>query len=103
MDTMSETFPLSRNPHRVPDGLTASRSPGSETPASTEQPRRTHPSGHAILTDEEIRNLERENLVRALEVCDWRIQGGHGAAELLGVRPSTLRDRMRAFGIQRPA
>jgi len=102
MDTMSATLPHSRNPHQIHNGLAAAGKPGSDVPESVERPRRTHPSGHAILTDEEIRNLERENLVRALEVCNWRIQGAQGAAELLGVRPSTLRDRMRAFGIQRP-
>jgi transcriptional regulator with GAF, ATPase, and Fis domain len=50
----------------------------------------------------ELRDLERENLIRALEQTKWRIAGEGGAAELLGIRPSTLRDRIKALGIQRP-
>jgi PAS domain S-box-containing protein len=50
----------------------------------------------------ELRDLERDNLLRALEQTKWRIAGEGGAAELLGIRPSTLRDRIKALGIQRP-
>jgi PAS domain S-box-containing protein len=50
----------------------------------------------------ELRDLERDNLIRALEQTKWRIAGEGGAAELLGIRPSTLRDRIKALGIQRP-
>ena len=55
------------------------------------------------LTDEELRSLERRNIVDALERARWRITGSGGAAELLGLRPSTLRDRMKSLGIRRPA
>jgi PAS domain S-box-containing protein len=55
-----------------------------------------------VLTDEALRALERDNLTTALDRCDWRISGAGGAAELLGLSPSTLRDRMRVFDIQRP-
>lgn len=58
------------------------------------------PSG-AVLTDEELRALERGNLVVALEQAQWRVGGKGGAAQLLGLQPSTLRDRMRSFGIER--
>ncbi len=50
----------------------------------------------------ELRDLERDNLIRALAQTRWRIAGEGGAAELLGIRPSTLRDRIKALGIQRP-
>jgi len=55
----------------------------------------------AILTEADLRNLERDSIVAALERSAGRIAGPGGAAELLGVRPSTLRDRMKALGIQR--
>jgi transcriptional regulator with GAF, ATPase, and Fis domain len=55
----------------------------------------------AIMTEAELRALERENLVATLERVGWRVAGSGGAAELLGIRPSTLRDRMKALGIQR--
>ncbi len=54
-----------------------------------------------VLTDAELRNLERDNLLAALDKCAWRVSGANGAADLLGLHPSTLRDRMRALGIQR--
>jgi len=55
-----------------------------------------------VLTEETLREMERNNLAAALDHCDWRISGAGGAAELLGLSPSTLRDRMRVFDIQRP-
>jgi DNA-binding NtrC family response regulator len=56
-----------------------------------------------ILTDAALRDLERDNLIAALERSGWRVSGTTGAAELLGLHPSTLRDRMKALGIQRRA
>ncbi|HEX6835448.1 MAG TPA: sigma 54-interacting transcriptional regulator [Polyangia bacterium] len=65
----------------------------------------TKPRGDAqpILTESDLRALERDSIVAALERAAGRIAGPGGAAEILGVRPSTLRDRMKALGIQRPA
>jgi formate hydrogenlyase transcriptional activator len=59
--------------------------------------------GQPILTESDLRNLERDSIVAALERAAGRIAGPGGAAKLLGVRPSTLRDRMKALGIQRPS
>lgn len=55
----------------------------------------------AILTDAELRDLERDNLLAALEEVNYRVSGPGGAAELLGLSPSTLRDRMKSLNIQR--
>ncbi len=55
-----------------------------------------------VLTAEELRQLEKRNLVRALESCSWRVSGPSGAARLLGMPPSTLTSRMKALGLQRP-
>ena len=52
-----------------------------------------------VLTDRECRNRERANLMRALERCDGRIYGREGAAELLGINPTTLASRLRALKI----
>ena len=56
-----------------------------------------------LLTEAELRDLERNNLQLALERSQWRISGPDGAAALLGLSPSTLRDRMRALGVERGA
>jgi len=58
--------------------------------------------GH-VRTCHEMEELERSNLLLALERVNWRISGEQGAAALLGLKPSTLTSRMRALGIKRPA
>jgi PAS domain S-box-containing protein len=55
-----------------------------------------------ILTEKQIKTLQKKNLLAALSQAEWRVSGRGGAAELLGVRPTTLADRMRKFGIQKP-
>ncbi|MEL7296126.1 MAG: sigma 54-interacting transcriptional regulator [Pseudomonadota bacterium] len=62
----------------------------------------TSPPQH-VMTEQELRALERSNLLRALEQSGWKVSGPRGAAELLGLRPSTLSDRMRKLGIKRPS
>ncbi|MCE7903182.1 MAG: PAS domain S-box protein [Gammaproteobacteria bacterium PRO9] len=56
----------------------------------------------AVLTEAQMRDRQRDNLVAALEAASWRIAGKGGAAELLGIRPSTLADRMKSLKIRRP-
>lgn len=55
-----------------------------------------------VLTEEEIRQLQKDNLIKALRKTEWRVSGKRGAAELLGIRPTTLADRMKALGIKKP-
>lgn len=57
------------------------------------------PVQNGIVTDRELRIKERANLVEALRRTDGRVSGTDGAAELLGLRPSTLSSRVKAFGI----
>lgn len=46
-------------------------------------------------------DLERDHIVQMLQKTGWRIEGPKGAALLLGLNPSTLRARMRKYGIRR--
>jgi chemotaxis protein methyltransferase CheR len=46
--------------------------------------------------------MEREYIVGILGGTDWRIEGPNGAAQVLGLNPSTLRTRMAKMGIQKP-
>jgi PAS domain S-box-containing protein len=55
------------------------------------------------LTDQEMKAKFRENLLAALSASEWRISGQQGAAKLLGMKPSTLTDRMRSMGLKKPA
>jgi PAS domain S-box-containing protein len=55
-----------------------------------------------VLTEKQMRELQKQNLLAALRQSDWRVSGRNGAAELLGVKPTTLTDRIKSFGIRRP-
>ncbi len=55
-----------------------------------------------ILTEHDMKDLQRENILAALGQTNWRVSGKDGAAELLGVRPTTLSDRIKSFGLRRP-
>jgi PAS domain S-box-containing protein len=57
-------------------------------------------SDSAIRTQDEMQQLERDNLIRALISTGWRVSGKHGAAQLLAMNPSTLSSRIKALGIR---
>ena len=60
-------------------------------------------SEEEILTEEEFIELAKANMRRALGAADWRVSGPNGAARLLGLRPTTLADRIKKLGLRRPA
>jgi PAS domain S-box-containing protein len=60
-------------------------------------------SNDGVLTENEMREFQRNNTIKALRETGWRVSGPNGAAELLGVKPTTLADRIRTYGIKRPA
>ncbi|MEW6271740.1 MAG: sigma 54-interacting transcriptional regulator [Thermodesulfobacteriota bacterium] len=68
-------------------GVVAPASGGSAAPA---------PPRSSSLVD-----VQREHILSVLEQARWRIDGPHGAARALSIKPSTLRSRMKKLGIQR--
>ena len=56
-----------------------------------------------FVTDAEFRLMEKANIAAALRHANWRIWGEDGAAELLGLNPSTLKYRMKQLGIEKQA
>ena len=52
-----------------------------------------------ILTEEDMRLQEKANIEAALKRTDWKIYGTGGAAELLGLKPTTLLSRIKKMGI----
>jgi PAS domain S-box-containing protein len=79
----------------LPDGgsaLISGTDPTSPTPQRLSK---------AVVQVHELQQLERTNILRALESTSWRVAGKNGAADLLGINPSTLNSRMRALKIQR--
>ena len=72
---------------------------GAGTGAAAPEPTDTN---EKVLTEKEMREYQKRNLTKALERTGWRVSGPAGAAQLLGVKPTTLADRIRVFGIKRP-
>jgi formate hydrogenlyase transcriptional activator len=46
--------------------------------------------------------MERLHIRKTLEALKWKIEGPNGAANTLGLKPSTLRTRMKRLNIHRP-
>jgi len=55
-----------------------------------------------ILTEEEMKLHDRQNILNALNRCGWEIAGSNGAAEILGIRSTTLHSKIKKMGIKRP-
>jgi PAS domain S-box-containing protein len=49
-----------------------------------------------------LEDVERNHIIKILKETDWRVRGRAGAAELLGLKPTTLDARMKKLGIVRP-
>jgi PAS domain S-box-containing protein len=49
-----------------------------------------------------LADVQRDHILHTLRETGWRIEGPRGAAQLLGINPSTLRTRMRKLDIRRP-
>ncbi len=54
-----------------------------------------------IITYPGLKQLEKNNIVAALNKTGWQIGGRGGAAEILETKPTTLASRMKALGIQK--
>ena len=79
--------------------------PVTESAAVTSRPA-AHAKSEAepeFLTEAELQRRERNNLLTVLEKTHWRIKGENGAAELLGVKATTLKARIKKMGLKRPA
>jgi PAS domain S-box-containing protein len=53
-----------------------------------------------VVTEDTRRDRDRTNILAALEACGGKIFGHGGAAELLGVKPTTLASRIKSLGIR---
>ncbi len=77
--------------------------PGLPMATPTQPPKAVAPSppGAKFLTEVEMLQRERENLLAVLAEANWKIKGPDGAAELLGIKPTTLLSRMKKMGLTR--
>ena len=79
------------------------RVPASATPGAPTGPGAGAPNAEdGFLTECERRERDRALIARALQQCGGKVFGPGGAAELLGVKPTTLASRIKRWNIRRP-
>jgi transcriptional regulator with GAF, ATPase, and Fis domain len=54
-------------------------------------------NGHSQTFEE----VERNHILHVMETVGWRVRGEGGAAQILGLKPTTLESRMQKLGIVR--
>ena len=84
----SHVRPTDQSPQHVP----ISGNPDSERSAGTGK----------VLTENELKQMERQNTINALTACRWKIYGHDGAARMLTINPTTLIERMKRMRIRKP-
>jgi transcriptional regulator with GAF, ATPase, and Fis domain len=55
--------------------------------------------GREVVPESEMRRRERQNIIAALRKSNWKVYGTGGAAQLLGIKPTTLSSRMKKMNI----
>jgi transcriptional regulator with GAF, ATPase, and Fis domain len=94
---------------KIPPEILAAYSPDGRADAAsaaTGMQRIFLPSGQAPNNFDDTENtglhhVQREHILRVLNATHWVIEGNHGAALKLGMKPATLRHRMKKLGIAR--
>jgi PAS domain S-box-containing protein len=64
--------------------------------------RRVSEGAQPVLTEEEMKQRDRENILNALNQSGWKITGDGGAAEILGMKPTTLHSKIKKLGLKKP-
>jgi transcriptional regulator with GAF, ATPase, and Fis domain len=57
----------------------------------------------AAATGLSLDEVQRSHILQVMEQTGWRVRGVGGTAELLGMKPTTLENRMKKLGIEKPA
>jgi transcriptional regulator with GAF, ATPase, and Fis domain len=66
-----------------------------------EPPQAVSPANEEPAPAQTLEDVERRHIRSVLERTGWRVSGRHGAAEILGLKPTTLESRMARLGIKR--
>src|SRR5262245_40726157 len=72
------------------------------SPSATRVAEAVAPQADHVRTDAEIRQLEADNIRAALRAAGGKVSGPGGAAQLLGMKPTTLASRIKSLGIVPP-
>jgi transcriptional regulator of acetoin/glycerol metabolism len=62
-----------------------------------------HLASDEISTNANLEDVERNHILGVLGKTGWRVAGKGGAAEILGMKRTTLLSKMKKLGIKRPA
>ena len=98
LQNVIERSVITANAGRLGFDLPTDADPKRPSPADAQQ----STADSSIITDDEMRRRERENILAALKQRKWKISGEDGAAELLGIKPTTLASRIKKMDIERP-
>ena len=69
--------------------------------SSPPSPEQEEEAEGTIISDQEMKRRELVNLLSALKQSRWKIYGPGGAAELLGIKPTTLASRIKKIGLKK--
>ncbi|HYT91363.1 MAG TPA: sigma 54-interacting transcriptional regulator [Gemmataceae bacterium] len=69
------------------------------SPNATRVDEAVAPEADRVRTEAEFRQLEADNIRAALRAASGKVSGPGGAAELLGMKPTTLASRIKSLGI----
>ena len=82
--------------------LTFHLNEGTKGRRGKDERRRTSDAEQRVLTEEEMKLRDRENILNALNQSGWKITGADGAAEILGMKPTTLHSKIKKLGLKKP-
>ncbi len=76
--------------------------PPPPVPAPADAAAALHQGAFAPQPPRSFAEVQREGILRTLELTRWRVSGPKGAAAVLGLKPTTLESKMKKLGIRRP-
>ena len=65
------------------------------------EPREPAAAGRSDSDGGDLATVQRDHILNMLRKTNWVIEGARGAARALGMKPATLRHRMKKLGISR--
>ena len=84
------------------DAITLAATPSPDPPSARSPKGRVLPPVPGPGEVSTLADAERRAILDALDATGWRISGRDGAAERLGLKPTTLHAKMKKLGIRRP-
>ncbi len=95
---LSHCFLYKLDPQQILDAMLLSEQ-RKQLSLTSKEPSASGTRSPRIMTYAEMKNWERESVIAALQATNYKIYGAGGAADLLGVKPTTLASRIKALRI----